>query len=149
MTAHSEKRYQILGAARRYIETHKKSPTLKVLGGMCGVKSSASVSHYLKQLEREGLIERGERYECNSFKLCGSSNFMRLPTQAKKAKQKKVIVRSSGKVKKMTREQRAKHEAKCLERAVELGKRRNLEDPLHDKRSLFSSSERLTATKVG
>jgi len=155
---HTNRRYQVLGAARRYIETHKKSPTMKELGKLCGITSTASVLHYLKQLELEGLIERGERYAGRSIKLCGPSNFMRLPTRVTKTKrcqkkktanEKKAEAATMGR--RMSKAERLAYEDKCLERAVRLGKRNDAKksDPLHDKGSLFSTSGRLTATKVG
>jgi hypothetical protein len=122
---------------------------------MCGIKNKGSVNYYLNQLAREGLVERGERYERRSIRLCGPSNFMRLPTRVtksrlnkkKSANEKKA--EAASRARKMPKAERITHEEECLERAVRLGKRNDAaEDPLHDRRGLFSSG-RLTATKVG
>jgi SOS-response transcriptional repressor LexA len=148
---HSNRRYQVLGAARRFIEENKKSPTLDELAEMCGIKSPSSVAYYLKQLEREGLVKRGERYTERSIKLCGTAKFMRLPTVVRKTK---ALSRRRKAKARPPKAVRAKYAAECFERAVELGLKHDAEiesrrdGVFHDNKPLFRNGT-LSASKVG
>jgi SOS-response transcriptional repressor LexA len=144
----SNKRYEVLGALRIFIETRKRSPSLRELGDACGIAGKASVLHYLNQLQEEGLIERGRK--ARSITLRGPASFMRLPTQGKpkKTKAEKASVKG-GKV-----HHSKEHYAKCLEKAVKLGLARDAEiaerrdGVFHDNKRLFRNGS-LSACKVG
>jgi hypothetical protein len=142
-------RYRVLGAIRIYMEKNKgKSPPMGVLGKACEIKNDATVLHYLKQLEQEGLIKRLPlRGHVRPIVLRGPASFMRLPTMARNRplKQEKNTTR------------RKQREQDCFEQAVAMGKARDEADALrradgesvlHDKYSLFRNGQ-LRACKVG
>ncbi|MGX1887503.1 LexA family protein [Streptomyces sp. NPDC055287] len=58
MKALTERQEQVLACIRQTIGTHGEAPTVREIGDHVGLSSS---SHYqLKQLERHGVIARGE-----------------------------------------------------------------------------------------
>lgn len=48
---------QILDAIKGHIQAHGYAPTVREIGAMCGLRSSATVAQHLDVLKRKGCIE--------------------------------------------------------------------------------------------
>jgi repressor LexA len=50
-------RVAMVGAIKRYIQRHGYPPTVREIGAMVGLKSSASVQRHIEKLFKEGKLE--------------------------------------------------------------------------------------------
>ncbi len=57
----SDKQQHILAVIRDWLEVHGYPPTVREIGAAVGLSSPSSVAHYLKALERHGLVRRTAR----------------------------------------------------------------------------------------
>ncbi|MEM7746622.1 MAG: hypothetical protein AAF346_00105 [Pseudomonadota bacterium] len=55
LTGLEEKMLSFIG---EHLRNHNRSPTLKQIGGACGVKSTGTVHRYIKSIEDKGRLER-------------------------------------------------------------------------------------------
>lgn len=56
----TEKQQKILNIIKNYIDKEKISPTIREIGKLAGLSSTATVSSYIERLEDKGYIYRME-----------------------------------------------------------------------------------------
>jgi repressor LexA len=54
----SERQRVILGFIRTCVSENGRSPTVREIGGACGISSTSHVAHHLRQLQAAGYLDR-------------------------------------------------------------------------------------------